>query len=288
MSKYLLCYPQGGFTDQLSVMMRCYKYCQRYNRTLLINTTKSSYGINLSDYLNFKTPDEDINIICDINIIENILNNNILSIYPKFDKSILTTMNMYYTIDGYKTSDTHKLIVAPLDRNYTEDIILYAHCRIHDDYPIEMFNIMKLEKVVIDEFENRLSKIPKPYTSIQVRNTDYQCDFKKLYNDNKEKIHNISNLFIATDHPHVLQFFQSKRDVYNFTTFPTEVQLKTCPNLHYNIGIPSKTRILDTLCDLFIISHSQELLSVSIGSYIRLARGLFHNKKIIYNLIKNK
>ena len=48
--KYVLCIPSGGFNDELSQMELCYKYCQFFNRTLLIDTFKSNYNISFDEY----------------------------------------------------------------------------------------------------------------------------------------------------------------------------------------------------------------------------------------------
>ena len=113
---------------------------------------------------------------------------------------------------------------------------------------------MKLEKIVIDEFENRLSKIPKPYTSIQVRNTDYQCDFKKLYNDNKEKIHNAYTTVNVSGSTYAIRKFSKpyrfstslSRDLRGGTNFSKNKKID-----YWRVGNASADVLVSTIAEAF-------------------------------------
>ena len=91
------------------------------------------------------------------------------------------------------------------------------------------------------------------------------------------------NIYVATDDINALNFFKSKRNIYNFTTFQNK---RTSNNLHYDKSISSNTRFIDALCDLFILGSSHDILSVSKGGYIKLAYELCYNKDILNSLIK--
>lgn len=278
--KYLLCMPQGGLNDQLSVIKKCYIYCRLDNRTLLINTTKSCYGVNLSDYIKFINTN-DVEIICDLNIIKNIINSHNFTIYPNIDKSILWTMNVYWTNKGCHIRDLEVNVSSDLNTIYKEDILIYCNCG--SDNPCSILKIIQFKDNVKNEYINRLNKIPKPYLAIHIRNTDYKCDYKKLYYDNEKKILNEKNIYVATDDINALNFFKSKRNVYNFTTFQNK---RTSNNLHYDKSISSNTHFMDTLCDLLILGSSYDILTISKGGYIKLAKTLCYNKFLLYSLLK--
>ena len=76
---YLYCSPRSGFNDQLTIIDKAITYCTKYNRTLLLDTTKSCYKINWSDYFMFR--DKQCPIICDINKIRELLHDK-LTVYP--------------------------------------------------------------------------------------------------------------------------------------------------------------------------------------------------------------
>jgi hypothetical protein len=82
--KYLLCRPRGGLNDTLVQIYDCYKYCEKYNRCLLIDTTYSSFmKSSFSDYFTF-TNNIGINIIYNTNEIYLLINNVNFTIYPHF------------------------------------------------------------------------------------------------------------------------------------------------------------------------------------------------------------
>ena len=273
--KYLLCMPQGGLNDQLSVIKKCYIYSRLHNRTLLINTTKSCYGVNLSDYIKFINTN-DVEIICDLNIIKNIISCHDFSVYPHIDKNILGSMIVYDSGHGYKIQHSDISINSNLETIYKEDILIY--CNYGSDNTRSILKMIQFNDNVKNEYNNRLHKIPKPYLAIHVRNTDYKCDYKKLYYDNEKRIQNEKNIYVATDDINALNFFKSKRKIYNFTTLRNKGTYK---NLHYDPSILSNTRFIDTLCDLFILGSSHDILTISKGGYIRLAQELCYNKDII-------
>jgi len=222
-----------------------------------------------------------VEIICDENLINNIIDNNKLSIYPHINKKILKTMTVYWMDSRYYIRGSQTNISSDLGRIYREDIVIYCNCG--SDNPRSIFKIININKNVIDEYTTRLNNIPKPYMTIHIRNTDYKCNYKKLYDDNKDRIHNEKNVYIATDDINTLNFFKSKRTVHNFTTFPSGGGYA---NLHYNKDISSNTRFMDTLCDLFILGSSRDILTISKGGYIKLGRELCYNKFLLYSLLK--
>lgn len=56
-NKYVLFIPQGGINDCFSCILRTISYCNKNNRTLLLDMTNSGYKINLSDYFYIKNLD---------------------------------------------------------------------------------------------------------------------------------------------------------------------------------------------------------------------------------------
>lgn len=277
--KYLLCLPQCGFNDQLSVINKCYLYAKLHNRILLIDTTKSCYGINLSNYIKFINTNN-VEIICDLNIIKNIISCHDFTIYPNIDKNILGTMIVKDTGHGYKIKDSNIIIISNLNLNYIEDIVIY--CNHKCDNINSNIKMIHFTDIVKNEYINRLNKIPKPYLAIHIRNTDYKCDYKKLYYDNEKKILNEKNIYVATDDINALNFFKSKRNIYNFTTFQNK---RTSNNLHYDKSILSNTRFMDALCDLLILGSSYDILTISKGGYIKLAKTICYDKSLLYSLL---
>lgn len=138
-----------------------------------------------------------------------------------------------------------------------------------------------MDERVKQHINGKIDSLPKPYISIQVRNTDYKCDYQSLYENNKLFIHKQNAIYIATDDKDVLEWFKSKGlPVYNYTTYPSN----KAKSLHHS-NVSSDVKFIDMLTDFCIISLSDNLLSESKGGFIDLCRGLQKNNKIIKKLL---
>ena len=279
---YVYLQPQTGFNDMLWLINDALEYCKKYNRILLLDTVNTVYKINFSDYFGFSND----NIICNINKIIEIFNTN-PSVYPtSFNNRLLDIISGKLKL---------KYIYLP-DNNVNEKLIIYSKNGCSDgNYKIFKSLIFSadIKRIVKTKYDS----LETPYLSIQVRNTDYKCDYKKLYHENKEIIHSYKSIYVATDNIGVLEFFRELNlPVINFVRFPSSisnildtnvsidnniVDLKFnnfANSLHTDTTIDSHTKIIDLICDIYIIAMSDKLLSNSIGGFIQLARNC-HNDR---------
>ena len=281
--KYVYLIPQGGLNDILSVINRMLKYCKTFNRILLVDTTNTHYKINLANYFGFPNIN---NIICDKNKIIEICNNTKLrhTIYPaclnNTIQPLLSGKNMpklsykkYYTYDNV-------LLTLPYEAR-PETIIFHSEAGGGDGYLL--FQQMSIKPFIKIECKKRYDLVQKPYLCIQVRNTDYKSNYKQIYDNNRDLIHLYHTIYLATDDKSTIEYYKTKYLPFiNFTTFP----IKDYHNLHQS-DVDSHTKIIDLICDIYMISMSDKLLSNSIGGFIHLVRKCFNNKDKIgkqYNL----
>jgi hypothetical protein len=169
------------------------------------------------------------------------------------------------------------------DQNPKEDIIINIESRddVNTSFPI--FKDLIIKPILKTYSHHNYQKLPKPYLSIHIRNTDYQCDYKKLYNENKELIHQYKSIYIATDDKFSLEFFKERGlTIYNFTTVPDIIS----ENLHYSEDISGDIKIKDLISDLYLMSMSDKLLSNSKGGFIELIRHCIENADLINDKFK--
>ena len=266
---YVYLIPKGGLNDILSRVDYTLNYCKKTNRKLLLDINLSEYMITFDDYFYFK--DEDI--ITDSTVLKTILADEELSIYPDaIDLRDIAKLEFHYNkgIYNYKGVD----ICLPSD-DCPNNIIIYVTCGGGDG--LKIFSTLNFKKNIIDHIKSQYNKIPTPYLCIQVRNTDYKCDYGALYEQNKQLIDSYKNIYVATDDEQVLKFFREKGlTVYNFTSFPSV----PCGNLHAS-KLLGDIKIKNLLCDMFIISMADKLLSNSVGGFIKLVRKLHEKKDIM-------
>jgi len=283
MAKYIYLQPRAsGLNDILCRINNALQYCERYNRIVLLDTKLSCYKINFADYFEFSN-----NIIIDSNIIKKISKNR--SIYPnvlnnKMDDIIEGTIKYERKLPQQPHDWIYENEVLNIpDQNPTEDIIINIESRDNVNTSFPIFKDLIIKPNVKQYCHNNYQKLPKPYLSIHIRNTDYKCDYKKLYNENKELIHQYKSIYIATDDKSSLEIFKEQGlTIYNFTTFPDIIS----ENLHYSEDISGDIKIKDLMSDLYLMSMSDKLLSNSKGGFINLVKECFNNKDLIKDKFK--
>lgn len=284
-NKYVLFIPKGGINDCLGNIFSVISYCKNNKRTLLLDMTNSAYKINFSDYFRIKNPG--CCIIYDSNKIKNIIlsleNSNCLTVHPNnldfnlidlFDK--IKKISFSYARPYYK----YKNIPLNLPRNVKENIILHSRCGGGDGFLL--FKKLLLCENIKKIINEKITSLKNNYLCIQVRNTDHKCNYKDLYENNKDYINSFNQVYICTDDKEAYNFFKCKKlNALCFTTFPE----KSYKSLHYS-NIPASTKMQDLLTDIFIATNSKSILSNSKGGFITLLRNCHKNKKDILNMLQ--
>ena len=273
MSKYVLVIPQGGFNDCLSVITFAIEYCKRMNRILLLDMMNSIYKINFNDFFGIDIP----NIIYDFDTIKQMCLENNYTVYPKsLSNKLLDILNgnIQFTYKDGNFLYNDSILSTLRGYNVDEDIMVYSACGGMEG--IELFRNLTFKENIKEYCKQKLALLKdNNYLCIQVRNTDYKCDYQRLYNDFTEVIHSYDKVYIATDDKLVIDYFKSKHgNVYNFNVFPEE---DTYVSLHTS-DINPTMKILCLICDLVIATNSRQLLSYSKGGYIELMYACFCEK----------
>jgi hypothetical protein len=271
---YVYLSPQGGFNDMLSNIQNTIDYCIKTKRTLLIDTTKSCYRMNFFDYFYFKNLP--INIETDVNVIRKIISDESLTIYPKtITNRNLDTWKFIWTRSGIYTLFGTQAALPYGECN--DDLIIHSKCG--GGRGIVLFRNLFFRQTIIDHVKHEFAKLVPKYVVIQIRNTDIKCDYVSLYKANKDLISGYDAVYIATDDPGSLEFFRAEGlNVLNFTEFPDNPTF----NLHYS-KVSCDTKIKNLICDMYIISMADKLVSNSYGGFINLLRDIREDVSIITN-----
>jgi hypothetical protein len=279
---YLYFQPKGGFNDIFRNLIVSINYCKKHNLVMLFNFKNTIYGVNFEEYFYFDNENEEFAIVDDVKIIY------------KFEKILEIIDNL-----------DHKVYPPEYQHNIKEilynKIINYIKIQLPgEDITVKKFNVIIFSdgadggnsfdifkrinfKTNIKEYvRNNYRKIPKPYVSIQIRNTDHKCNYNDLIVENKNTLEKFDNIFLATDdknaYNNLKNIFQEK--IHCFTNFPSE----NYTSLHWS-NLSGDIKIKDLLSDLFLMCMSEKIISNSKGIYIRLAQSCFDNKELIFNKI---
>jgi hypothetical protein len=281
-NKYLLCRPVGGFNDSLCHILKCYNYCKKYNRNLLIDT-KYSHFINDSfdKYFTFINSN---NIIYNSDTIKQIIETDIITVYPtEINKNDLYKYNFYYNRENNNIFYTFNNINISinLDTDYEEDLIFCIYNQGGNGF--EVIKLLYLNDWVIDYIELQYKKILKPYLSIHIRNTDYKSNYIELYEEKIDLINENINVFLATDSLEVIDFFKSKKS--NIYSFIRNIKNDNKP-LHKT---KNENIVIDMLCDLILLSLSDTFIHPKkYHGFTNLIISLFNNKNFVHIFTKNR
>jgi len=275
MGKYVLFIPHGGLNDILSGLKISIDYCKQYHRTLLFAMKSSCYLIELNEY--FVIEDIGVRILYNTEQIKQHLTNKTVYHFD-LDLNKVIDCKIIYGVPVKGIQCYNNVFCQLPEEVVEEDVILYV--RFGGGRGYEMFKHFRWKDSLKELCRIKRGLLTDHYLCIHVRCTDYQCDYQKLYEDNKQLIHSYPAIYLATDNEEVVQYFRSNGlNVYCFTTFP----LKKCHNLHTST-IDPHTLFSDIMVDVWMATHSDRILSNSKGGFIRLLRDCFENKSFIRRL----
>lgn len=269
---YLYFQPKGGFNDILCGIHKILAHSKTHERTLLIDTRNTHYHINFSDYFDLPYT----NVIYDMDTISEIFKTTSPTIYPKIlsgklQDIISGRIEFVFTESGYCYKDhVFKLPTEP----QPETVLIHSNCGGGNGYLV--FKDLQFTQKVKDLCAKRYKLLQHPYLCLQIRHTDYTCNYEDLYLKNKDTFRAHKSIYVATDNPTVLEFF-AKNDVQvqNFTTFSPSPNAR---NLHKS-AVDPHTKLTDMLTDLYLCVMADKFLSNSTGGYINLIRKCRSNKK---------
>jgi len=201
--------------------------------------------------------------------IEKICENKALTVYPEILATRLQDVikghcKFIFIEDAYRYKDhVFKLPTEPQPHT----VLIHSNCGGGNGYTL--FKELQFTPLVKDLCNKRYKLLDKPYLCIQIRDTDYKCNYIDLYTTNKHTFQSYKSIYVATDNPKALEFFAKNGvPVHNFTTFSSSPDAR---NLHKS-SVSGHTKLTDMLADLYLCVMADKLLSNSTGGYINLIR----------------
>ena len=283
MNKYIICYPLGGISDMFNIMNNCLKYAINNNRMLIINTSGDWFRDNIYKFIEFTH-----NNIYKQDTYDQIYN---LSVYPPTLNNMLgSNMSFWWVPGGIINALTNEKLTTDLSQKYDEDVVIYSNCGNTGDNPLLLLENMYFKNIITDVYNERLSKLPKNYTSIHIRNTDIQSDvvgfLEKHNNILKDKM-----IFLASDDIDTIKKYKELygSNLFNFSNMPNTKHIRPNANIHYHhVDVPHEQFIIECMVDLLLLASGDEYYySSSESGYSKLALVLFENKNLL-NKILNK
>jgi hypothetical protein len=291
--KYFVCFPKGGIADTFNVISNCLNYCIKYNRILIIYTNNQDWiHDSIEKYITFTHPNIYIgDMLAKIRELEK------TSIYPRGLTYIENLKSEYYNkinrgyyiyLDKNKEDTDDNLVYGHTDltKNYDENVVIYCNC--WGNVGKTILNYIKINKLVLDVYNKRMSKLSDNYISIHIRNTDIITEnLDEFLNSINDKIVNNNYIFLASDNKKTIDYIKNLygNKIYNYAKITDNYG----KNMHYyydKTQITNEELVIDCLVDLLMLSSGKEIYySSSASNYSKTAEYLCNNKHILKNIL---
>ena len=289
--KFLLCRPIGGLNDTLCQIEKCWRYAEKFGRTLIIDTLNSGL---LAEFSEFFSPRNSLTKVHFSLSEKQLCFLDSLTCFPHFAQEKLRTYFAVYSIDvkNYVDRDTSELLTFNFDKNYDELVLIHEQCG-GGDLSFYLLNRISISENIRPIVLDRIQHLDHDYLAIHVRNTDYRTQYKDLFRDVYPSVNNKS-LLICSDDAEVISHAKNFFTLSNVLTSSQTPQTGNKP-LHlsttHSDDEQRKKATINSIIDLIALGRSTQLYFANVtaghsSGFSRLAMYLCQNKNIIDALLK--
>jgi len=263
--KYLLCRPRGGLNDTLCQIEFCWHYAELHNRLLIIDT---EYLVTCGISVRFSKLFEPVSLNPNIlfNLPPTLL--DYLNTCDTFPPSCTGRLDKYQSryedgVNNFIDTNFGTQLTFDFKKNYVERLLVHDQCG-GGDYGISCLARLKLA----DNFKSQILDLLLPlagknYLAIHVRNTDYNTDYKRFF----EEIYTQSIgqiLLLCTDSAEVQSYakvFFNESELITLCSPPetSGVGLATFATLHCN-DAQRYELMIKAISDLIGMASASELI----------------------------
>jgi hypothetical protein len=297
LERVLLCIPHGGLNDTLGQIEKCRRYAKAFDRVLVIDTHRRS-GIlsHFPDFFEMKDPggvtvvpqlDESLRrrlnaLTCNPAALQNRIGEYV-SLYSTERNNVCEK-----TSGGLNTFD--------FEKDYEEQLLVNEQCR-SGHLAEHLLPRLVLSLRARSEISASLSRLPRPYVGVHVRNTDYRTDYVALFESMYDQVA-WKNLLVCSDDAgaisHARSFFRHSV-VITATAIPNAVGKPLHRGSTYDSHDERVRATITALTDLLALGCAQEFHYAKIVSdgnrgptrsgFSLLADHLFRNRHLIESLL---
>jgi hypothetical protein len=260
--KYLLCIPGGGFNDILCQAVRCLRYAEKFRRTLLIDTRRSSLADDFSRL--FLYDGKAMRLSVDAVLQKHLC---ACAVCPPFLKGRLTTFTTQYNRDGkFVDAETGLPVSFNFRKDYAEELLV--HCNLGGGYnPLVILGKLRLQPAAAAHIVGKTLPLGRAYCAVHVRNTDYRTDYMPFFHSIQAKVAGRTLVVCSDDR-------NCRETARQFFTESTVVSVADIPDtggkaLHFYDSGDVYAKNLAMLTDLFALAGAEELF------FTRVAQGVY-------------
>lgn len=292
---YLLCRPRGGLNDTLCQIERCWRYAEKYNRELIIDTTRSGLYTEFSSF--FKANKITDGVYFSISEFG----------FERFEKLTSTFNSFNLNIPGIYDATVMNFVDpsngAQMSFNFSQgsnDVLL-----VHEQCGGGIASLGALARLeLVDEIRDKVSRLyagsENSYYALHVRNTDYRTDLNALLMKIKRFLVG-ENLLVCSDDasvPAQVAIILKYTKVFTIEGYKSEDgepihdnRAKYGPEEQRRLSVNSVVEFLmmSLAKDVFydFVSTKGASTALAPSGYSRLAKALCYKPDLICKLFRN-
>ena len=289
--KFLLCRPIGGLNDTLCQIEQCWRYAEKFSRSLIIDTLKSGLLAEFSEFFSPRTSLTKVYFrLSDVQLC-------VLDTLTCFPHSAQGKIKAYFSVyskdlRNYVDRETSTRLTFDFNRNYDETVLIHEQSG-GGELSFHLLNRVSISEKIRPIILDKIQEFDHGYLAIHVRNTDYQTKFEDLFKDIYPMVSDKS-LLVCSDDAEVISraksFFTLSKIL--ISSYPPQTEKKPLHLSTTHIDDEQRKKAtINSIIDLIALGRSTELYfsNVTAGhpsGFSRLAMYLCENKNVIDALLK--
>ena len=301
-ARYVLCRPEGGLNDVLCQIEKCWQYAERFDRTLVIDTSFCEFNDAFTRYFSVATPSTAL--------VLPELSASVLDRLEAFDVlphqvrgRLRTYTSVYSSQQGNFVDDASGArLTFDFETDHPESCLLHNQCG-GSTVAINCLKRLRLVPDIADDLRRLFAKIGDNYVAVHVRNTDYRTDYKRFFKSIEREVDDV-DLLVCSDDATCVEFargFFRRSRVFTVSQIPDYGgeplhRVAMAPGERYRANV-------DALRDLLALAWAKKLFIANvrkprkfdflrfwqkhsrISGYSRLAQALNAERGVIRRLV---
>ncbi len=278
-TRFLLARPRAGLNDALMQLERCRRYAVAYDRTLVVDLTRGGMRLPFGELFRagpaFGCPvlDASPEVIAALDRLD--------SVEPAGVAGRLGRYDPVWHEQGlmFACRDTG----APLRFDMSRDHA--ARCLVHEQAGGGLTGVWPLRGLALApdlaaEIVTRLARLGPDYDALHVRHTDYQTDFRKLFERTKPLFVG-RRLLVCTDSAEVQRFARAYFAPEVDVLFSSDIPDLGGQPIHETRIVDARVAAVDQFCDLIAMARARRYLFSTLSSLGQSGRPMISGYSIL-------
>lgn len=263
-TKYLLCRPEGGLNDSLCQIEICWRYAEQEKRHLIIDFQNRELFRVFFGMLFPVHPTVPVTINPSPEMLKSLDRQSVVP--PELRGRVSSYLPVRLRGRGLNWSDgeSGKQLTFDFSKSYSEEVLVH-HREGGGNQSFRAIERFRVKSEFREMVEAKIPSLPKNYTAVHVRNTDYRSELTPLFNWLKRHTGPQKVLF-CSDSNSTLQAAKNALGDEAIVTFPFHGVVTDEPlHLKNTSRHEAKSAALQLLAEIWAVSQADRFVTTFVG-----------------------